>query len=404
MNPARASFPTRAPLTVDVRINHPLRRLLTTGTSIAATLVLAAGAAYAGVVNASPSLTPSLNGPVYAVVYRGATVYVGGSFTGALVGGRPVTRMRLAAFDARSGTLLDWDPGANATVRALATDGTTVFAAGDFSSVNGQDRHGLAGVDGTTGAVSALRHEIDGRPTALAVGNGRIYAGGRFSAVDGHDRGNLAAFGIASGALDPWAPAVDDIVNALAVSRSRVYLGGRFHRTNQVGSSWRLTAVDAVTGRLDPSFRPRPKYQVTALATDGNGVYAALGGQGGRAVAYTGSGSARWTRTFDGDAQAIAQLGGITYVGGHFDRACTTTFDSARGACLAGSTPRVKLAAIDGAGTLLDWAPQGNGVAGVRSLAANPALGQISAGGDFTTIGGRLQKRYAAFGSPAVSR
>jgi hypothetical protein len=38
-----------------------------------------------------------------------------------------------------------------------------------------------------------------------------------------------------------------------------------------------------------------------------------------------------------------------------------------------------------------------NGVSGTRSMAASPALGAISAGGDFTAINGQTRKRYAAF-------
>ena len=59
--------------------------------------------------------------------------------------------------------------------------------------------------------------------------------------------------------------------------------------------------------------------------------------------------------------------------------------------------PRVKLAAVDGQGNLLDWAPQANGVAGVRSMAASAELGAISAVGDFTTIGTASRKRYVSF-------
>jgi hypothetical protein len=59
--------------------------------------------------------------------------------------------------------------------------------------------------------------------------------------------------------------------------------------------------------------------------------------------------------------------------------------------------PRVKLAAVDAQGNLLDWAPQANGVAGVRALASSVALGTVSAVGDFTTIGTTARKRYAAF-------
>jgi len=43
------------------------------------------------------------------------------------------------------------------------------------------------------------------------------------------------------------------------------------------------------------------------------------------------------------------------------------------------------------------WAPQANGVIGVRTLAVDRSRGGISAGGDFTMVNGQNRKRYAAF-------
>jgi hypothetical protein len=358
--------------------------------------VVASGPANAA-VSEDPVPTPVFNGPVHAAAISGNVVYVGGEFTSAVVKGRQAARNRLAAFDATTGALLNWAPAADRTVRAVAVDPDgSVWAGGDFQTIDGQPRDSLAKIS-PLGALDPASYRISGgTPRALAIGHGRLYVAGVFTAVDGVKRGNVAAIDLVTRTLSGWAARTDNLVTSLAVGGDRVYLGGSFHRVNDVSSTPRLIAVKRDGAVVDMSFRPRPDSIVWGVTVSGDSVYAALGGGGGRAVSYALNGVAKWAMTTDGDVQAIAVLGSTVYVGGHFDNVCRTARTGDHGVCLDGSVSRIKLAATDLDGKLRSWSPQGNGIRGVLALVATAQTGVVAAG-EFTMLDGRSQKRIAVF-------
>src|SRR5688572_16087355 len=101
----------------------------------------------AAVVPFEDTVVPAwgVNGPVLATAIVGDTVVVGGTFTRAVSPqGTIVDRVNLAAFSLSTGALLTgWRADTNGTVRALGTDGTSVWVGGDFTDIGGMPRQRL---------------------------------------------------------------------------------------------------------------------------------------------------------------------------------------------------------------------------------------------------------------------
>jgi hypothetical protein len=373
-------------------------------TAVAVLAVLVSSQVLAAPVNQVPRPSATFDGAVLATAYWGDVIYIGGEFLNARVNGSSHRRDRLAAIDARSGALLDWKPSADAAVTAIAADATGVYAGGAFTTVNLQSRDSLVKLTHGTGSVlPGFKQRIYGHINAIAVGSGRIYAGGTITSVNKLIRHRVAAFDANSGELDTaWAPVLDGTVHSLLAGAQRIYLGGMFSEVNGVSKTQKLAAVRPDSGQVDTGFVSRITSFVASIAEHDGTLYAGIDGTGGRATAMALDGTPKWTVTMDGDIGAIAVLDGVVYAGGHFDNVCRTSrvggIEGLKGShCLEGSDPRVKLAAFDLNGALLPWTANGNGSTGVRTLTANAGLGQVVAGGHFTTVNGAIQKRFALF-------
>jgi len=162
------------------------------------------------------SFNPNLNGQglALAVSPDGKRVYVGGDFTS--VGG--VSRSRVAAFDTTTGALISsFAPAVTGAVRAIGTSGSTVYLGGSISAVGKTSRTRVAAVD-TSGALLPWapvpgvgqpdsKGNTSSTVRALVVTNGgaQVVLGGAFYSMNGEVTHGVAAVDGTTGANRPFA-------------------------------------------------------------------------------------------------------------------------------------------------------------------------------------------------------
>lgn len=164
-----------------------------------------------------------------------SVLFVGGGFSS--VGLSAVPRSRLAALDAATGSVLAWDPSANAvpssTVQRLVRNGDDLLLAGDFLTIGGLPRRALAEVSGLSGLPSAL-HPVFDTATASAslsgvatLGSLLVIAGG-YAGVDGQPGSNLSCFDRRTEALLPWFPNPSPGAGNVLLHGRRLFVTGGF--------------------------------------------------------------------------------------------------------------------------------------------------------------------------------
>ncbi len=215
------------------------------------------------------SQTDTIDSEVWAIEQIGNTLYVGGRFLQVTNGVTTINQPYLAAFDATTGVHLPgFAPQLNNAVYALqaAPDGSRLFVGGAFSTVNGVNTSGLAGLDPTTGAPTNWSGRIGGynMVRGLDLVGDDLYVAGGFTSVASSIGSNAASraarFDWQTGAHDPaWLPAVaGGSIWGVAASTTadRVYFAGYFTSVNGVSRPGGFAAVNQSNSANSTGVQP----------------------------------------------------------------------------------------------------------------------------------------------------
>jgi uncharacterized repeat protein (TIGR01451 family) len=358
-----------------------------------------------------PAFNANFNGSVaFALLLDGNELYIGGAGKVKSTG----NQRGLMKVTATSGAAINWNPSigpqGGSQIRALAADGSTVYAVGRLRRASNTARGNGARFLKSNGALQAWNPGADAEIRALALdpAAGAVFLAGDFLNLAGHRR--LARTDATSGAASAgWSANADRGVNALLVNAAQVLVGGSFTQLGAFGAQGGLARLSGASGAVDASFLgdAAGRGTVAGFAFDaGGGVI--LGGsfdaarQGGESTLYPRANMARllpgtfeldrnWAVNVVGEVNAVAIAGADLFLGGNF----TSVQGTAR-------TRLAKLAAANGA---LDaaWAPSAD--APVRTLVADGAGARLYAAGDFVALGAAARAglgRLATTGAGAV--
>jgi hypothetical protein len=344
--------------------------------------------------NYASSWNPEVNDAVYSLAVSGTTLYTGGVFTqfGSVT---PVTRNHIAAFNTVTNVLTDWNPNANNTVFGLACLDGVVYAAGEFTTIDGITRNGIAALNAaaTTASTYVTAWDPHGLPgyrgiCVYSTAKG-VYYGGTMTGINYFDRNGLACVDTATGLLTSWDPKMTgSAVRAITVAGNNVYVGGFFDSFN-AGVNPRINVAVLRADTSEAGQRFDVNGNVYALAVSSTTLY--VGGnfttagynteitsRSNLAAFKRSDGTViNWDPNPNSTVSALALSGSTLYAGGEFS-----------GDNSIGVTPvhRDYIAAIDTkTGEATDWDPDADNA--VLCMTLNG--GTLYVGGYFSQIDGR---------------
>lgn len=291
----------------------------------------------------TPSVTGGVTPAISHVIKFGGRLFFTGDFT--TISGQ--TRDGLAGIEIATGALIAgaWNPvfQAGTSPQGLGTDGTYLYVAGDFATVNdGQGSGVVSTIDGNP-VNGFVRFDYNGNldttwnpaPNSnpdidVIVYNktrGSLYlAGNGLTSIGGQTRTRVAEILISDGTATSWYPEVDQDVLAIAVDETNelVYLGGSFLNVGATGRA-RLARTN-YAGTLD-SWDPNADDTVHAIMLDSlrvyvSGFFSIIGvtqvPRAGAALLDTLGEAMTWDPQANITIKRMAKLGNLIFLAGNF--------------------------------------------------------------------------------------
>lgn len=155
--------------------------------------------------------TPRITtGEITDIAYIGNRVFIAGTFSSirnnTSTNTTTVNQANLAAYNIDTGlidtTFRPTFGGGGVTEVEASPDGTKLFVAGRFNTVNGVTKRKFASLNLTTGApIAGFTANANGAGTAIEATNTTVYLGGQYTTINNVARVGLAAVNASTGAL-----------------------------------------------------------------------------------------------------------------------------------------------------------------------------------------------------------
>lgn len=320
-------------------------------------------------------------------------MYVAGSFTQLGNSGRNyVGEVNMTG----AGTVTGWNPNVNTTVYQAYPLGDSVFLAGNFTTVSGQNRRYAAKLTNTNHQTSSLttwNPQLNSSTNTVWAGGGKAVMGGSFTFFKHENRNYLLAFNNSTKLVHTWNPNANSTVEQIFIENDKLYVAGSF---SQIQGSprpglVRYTLAPNAANTFETGWNTRlPSTTIYSFAILDSAVYAVgsftgvvnSGIERKYAAAFSKVNGAltSWDPRLNSTANVIATDGSKLLLGGSF----TWFWHESRN----------YLMAIDEvAGRILPFNPNVNSTV----YALNKKGSTLMLGGSFTNVRSTTRNYLAAF-------